>query len=116
VASVYTHLLVPRTVFGNFNVPHPSINESVNSEDNPCFKYESKCETNKTEGFAEDASAATLFDYSSLAALNIMVNFAVFSGLRCNMEKTSIMQIGSVILEENHYVLDVGAHGRPTAE
>jgi hypothetical protein len=38
VASVYTHLLVPRTVFGNFNIPHPSIIESVNSEDNPCFK------------------------------------------------------------------------------
>ncbi len=98
IASVFNHLQVPRTVFGNFNMPHPSITEAVNTEDNPCFRYESKCETDKAEGFADDTSVATIFDYGSLAALkNILVNFAVFSGLRCNMEKTSIIQIGNVI-------------------
>jgi hypothetical protein len=61
--------MVPRTVFGNLNAPHPSIVEAVNAEDNPCFKYESKCETDKAEGFAGDTSVATLFDYGSLAAL-----------------------------------------------
>jgi hypothetical protein len=98
VASVYHHLLVPRTVFGTVNVPHPSIAESIIAEDNLCFKYESKCKTGKAEGFANDTSVATLFDYDSLAALkNILVDFASLSGLKCNMEKTSIMQIGNII-------------------
>jgi hypothetical protein len=61
--------MVPRTVFGNLNAPHPSIVNAINVEDNPCFKYESKCETDKAEGFADDTSVATLFDYDSLAAL-----------------------------------------------
>jgi hypothetical protein len=76
----------------------PSIDEAIEQENNPCFSAESNCETNKAEGFADDTSVATLFDHESLLALkNVLVNFASFSGLRCNMEKTAILQIGRII-------------------
>jgi hypothetical protein len=98
IASVYNHLQVPRTVLGTYRVSHPSINEAIEQKNNPRFSAESNCETNKAEGFADDTSVATLFDHDSLLALkNVLVNFASFSGLRCNMEKTAILQIGRII-------------------
>ncbi len=54
--------------------------------------------TDKAEGFADDTSVATLFEHDSLLALkNVLVNFPSFSGLRCNMEKRAILQIGRII-------------------
>jgi hypothetical protein len=99
IASVYNHLQVPRTVLGTYRVPHPSINEAIEHENNPRFCAESNCVTDKAEGFADDTSVATLFEHESLLALNknVLVNFASFSGLRCNMEKTAILQIGRII-------------------
>ncbi len=95
---MYNHLQVPRTVFGNFQQPHPAIIDATTRENNPCFLSESKCETDKAEGFADDTSVATIFCYESLNALKtILVDFASFSGLRCNMEKTSILQIGEIV-------------------
>jgi hypothetical protein len=77
---------------------HPAILEAIRSENNPCFEAESKCETDKSEGFADNTSVATIFNFDSLSALKtILLNFATFSGLKCNMEKTSIMQIGSIV-------------------
>ncbi len=94
IASVYNHLQVPRTVLGTYRVPHPSINEAIEFENNPRFGAESNCATDKAEGFADDTSVATLFEHDSLLALkNVLVHFASFSGLRCNMEKTAILQI-----------------------
>ncbi len=79
-------------------MPHPAILEAIRSENNPCFEAESKCETDKAEGFADDTSVATIFNFESLNALKtILLNFATFSGLKCNMEKTSIMQIGTIV-------------------
>jgi len=79
-------------------MPHPVIFEAIRSENNPCFETESKCETDKAEGFADDTSVATIFNFDSLNALKtILLNFATFSGLKCNMEKTTIMQIGNII-------------------
>jgi hypothetical protein len=98
ISSVYNHLRVPRTVFGNYQQPHPAIVDAATRENNPCFLSESKCETDKAEGFADDTSVATIFSYESLSALKtILVDFASFSGLRCNMEKTSILQIGEIV-------------------
>jgi len=95
VASVYHHLQVPRTVFGNMAGSHPAVLEAVNNENNPCFLNESRCETDKAEGFADDTSVATLFCSESLTALkSILIEFATFSGLKCNMEKTAILPIG----------------------
>jgi hypothetical protein len=78
----------------------------VSPETSPTFIFfydrqawtESKCETDKAEGFADDTSVATIFNFDSLNALKtILLNFATFSGLKCNMEKTSIMQIGTIV-------------------
>ena len=61
----------------------------------PKFRNESAFETAKCDGFADDNTAGTLFEYESLSALkNILESFATFSGLRCNAEKTVIMQVG----------------------
>jgi hypothetical protein len=98
ISSVYNHLQVPRTIFGNFQQPHPAIVDAVTRENNPCFLSESKCETDKAEGFADDTSVATIFNYDSLNALKtVLLDFASFSGLRCNMDKTSILQIGQIV-------------------
>ncbi len=98
IASVFNHLQIPRTVFGRLNMPHPAIFDAIRSENNPCFESESKCETDKAEGFADDTSVATIFSFDSLDSLKIILErFATFSGLKCNMEKTSIMQIGNII-------------------
>jgi hypothetical protein len=51
IASIFNHLQVPRKVFGRLNMPHPAILEAIRSENNPCFETESKCETDKAEGF-----------------------------------------------------------------
>jgi hypothetical protein len=37
IASVYNHLQVPRTIFGRYNTPHPSITDAVNLENNTCL-------------------------------------------------------------------------------
>jgi hypothetical protein len=97
IASVFNHLQVPRTILGTFRERHPAIMESIAAENNSCFNSESACETDKAEGFADDTSVATLFCPESLKNLKtILVDFSKFSGLKCNMEKTSIMQIGHV--------------------
>jgi hypothetical protein len=54
-------------------------------------------ETDKADGFADDCTITTLMEYDSLKRLHEVLNqFGVFSGLKCNMEKTFIMQIGRV--------------------
>ncbi len=66
-------------------------------EDDIKFRNESSFETSKADGFADDNSTGTLFEYGSLLALkNILSDFAGISGLKCNTEKTALMQIGRV--------------------
>jgi hypothetical protein len=61
----------------------------------PKFRNESAFETSKTDGFADDNTTGTIFEFDSLNALkNILKNFAIFSGLRCNTDKTVVMQVG----------------------
>jgi len=66
-------------------------------EDDPKFRNESAFETSKADGFADDNSTGTLFEYGSLLALkNILSDFESISGLKCNTEKTALMQIGRI--------------------
>jgi hypothetical protein len=63
-------------------------------EDDPKFRKESAFETSKADGFADDNSTGTLLEYGSLLALkNILSDFEGISGLKCNTEKTALMQI-----------------------
>jgi hypothetical protein len=96
IASVYNHLLIPRTVMGTLGTTHQSIVESVQNEADIRFSQESCSETDKTEGFADDTSVATIFTHQNLLNLkNILADFASISGLKCNLDKTSILLIGS---------------------
>jgi len=96
LASVYNHLLVPRTVMSTVGATHPSITDCIESEANPRFSQESNRETDKAEGFADDTSVATIFSHNNLLHLkNMLEEFAGISGLRCNLDKTSVLLIGS---------------------
>jgi hypothetical protein len=75
---------------------HPSITDCIETEANPRFSQESNRETDKAEGFADDTSVATIFSYDNLLHLkNLLEEFAGISGLRCNLDKTSVLLIGS---------------------
>jgi hypothetical protein len=65
-------------------------------EENVNFRNESNKETDKAEGFADDITGLTIFELESLAALKrILIEFGIFSGLQCNVEKTVLMQVGN---------------------
>jgi hypothetical protein len=98
INSVYNHFLVPRpvplSVADQPAAADPGGNVLRNMRKR-CFRNESNRETDKTDGFADDCTVITRLEYSSLEVLkNTLVNFGNISGLRCNMEKTSIMLIG----------------------
>jgi hypothetical protein len=60
----------------------------------PKFRNESSFETSKCDGFADDNTTGTVFDYTSLSTLKkVLDDFALFSGLNCNTEKTVLMQV-----------------------
>jgi hypothetical protein len=72
------------------------------------FSCESNRETDKGEGFADDTSGLSLFEIDSLKTLKqAMLDFGEFSGLKCNVEKTVLMQIGNII-PPSQEILDLG--------
>jgi hypothetical protein len=96
IRSVYTHLTVPR--------PEPAFLgiDPAQIGDNPYrsiairgFRNESKRETDKADGFADDCTVTTVMEFASLNRVKvILISFGSFSGLKCNMDKTFIMQVG----------------------
>jgi hypothetical protein len=95
VASVYNHMHIPRTISGTLGHTHSSVSEAVINEDDIRFSHESSGKTDKAEAFADDTTAITLFNYQCLKAIKSMLDdFAVISGLKCNIDKTSLLQIG----------------------
>jgi hypothetical protein len=59
------------------------------------FRNESNRETNNSDAFADDTSILTLFTFTALLALKTCLEeFGTFSGLKCNIEKTVLMQVG----------------------
>jgi hypothetical protein len=95
-----------KSVFVNHLVPRPiSFQEELEDEGVPKeefvpedeFSNESNRETDKAEGFADDTSGLSLFELESLKTLKqAMLDFGEFSGLKCNVEKTVLMQIGNI--------------------
>ena len=78
------------SMFFAFTIPRP-IFEAVAP-----FQNESNRETYNTDGFADDTTVLANTDYASLSSLkNILVRFGQLSGLKCNVEKTSIMPVGN---------------------
>jgi hypothetical protein len=94
VASVFQHALLPR--FAMDLEPDPR-RRGIDSDYNTHLAEESNRETDKADGFADDNSTATLSNFDCLNALReIIAEFANFSGLKSNIDKTTLMQIGTV--------------------
>ncbi len=95
-----------KKIYQNHFIARPYLPDPTNAvaiaavpadEDDPKFRNESALETSKADVFADDNSTGTLFEYGSLLALkNILSDFEGISGLKCNTEKTALMQIGRV--------------------
>ena len=114
IASVYNHMLVPRDEFplevpeqvpvpAHVPVPDlppgpPGLNPALPAPARPewgPFDLESNRETDKVESFADDKTATFKATRAGLLAIcDILENFALFSGLRCNLEKSAIMYVG----------------------
>jgi hypothetical protein len=89
-ASVFQHMLVPR----NFFPPEPDLLPQN-------FREESNGETDKVDCFADDATGSTLMERNNLVNFkNILDNFGLISGLKCNFEKTFIMSTNPVVPDE----------------
>jgi Reverse transcriptase (RNA-dependent DNA polymerase) len=81
VASVYQHMMVPRSFF----VPDP---ESIPIN----YRHESCAETDKADCFADDASGSTILEQNNMHNFKgILDELSVISGLQCNYEKTFVM-------------------------
>jgi hypothetical protein len=107
VRSVYINHFIARPYLPD-PVPEQPINQLPVDGDDQRFRNESAFETSKADGFADDNTTGTLLEYNSLLTLkNILSNFAEISGLRCNTEKTALMQIGNKI-EISQEIKDLG--------
>jgi hypothetical protein len=123
IRSVFVHFLVPRPAVNlaravppaalaalemrldddNAPVPVPDLVPFEDDQNritvpNQEFANESNRETDNSEAFADDTSVLTEFSLPSLSALKkCMEDFGKFSGLKCNIEKTVLMQVGNKI-------------------
>jgi exonuclease III len=81
VVSIFRNPEVPRNAF------------PVDYDTQPLdFRNESNGETDKTDGFADDTSVATIVVRGSLLSIrNILTEFEAISGLKCNYEKTNVL-------------------------
>jgi hypothetical protein len=110
IKSVFVNHIIPRPLAGPVPDPDPipdpdphpvrlidhGIRRNGDEEEDVNFRNESNKETDKAEGFADDTTGLTIFELESLAALKrILIEFGIFSGLQCNVEKTVLMQVGN---------------------
>jgi hypothetical protein len=105
VASVYQHHNLPN--FTMDLVPDPKL-KGKDLMYNTHFEVESGRCTDKADSFADDNSTATVATEESLGNLkNFVDDFAVFSGLHSNAEKTTLLQIGTIAPLHNG-ILELG--------
>jgi hypothetical protein len=90
-----------RSVFGSMQVPRPptlALPQLPGCEDRPGDKFstEANRETDKADGFADDCTVITELNATSLSTLkDIIGKFGQFSGLKCNLDKTFLMPVGT---------------------
>jgi hypothetical protein len=83
--SVYGNAQVPRNMF-----PVNTDNISIN------FRNECNAETDKADCLADDTTVCMLLKISCLRKLkNILENFSIISGLKCNFEKTCVLTLNA---------------------
>jgi hypothetical protein len=107
IKSVYQHHFISRPYIP-FAIAHQFEDPTPADTNDQKFRNECSFETNKCDGFADDNTTGTLCEFESLRNLKtILEQFAAFSGLKCNSEKTVLMQVGrKVVLDEN--ILSLG--------
>ncbi len=72
------------------------------------FSHEARRQTSKTNCFADDATVITKLNLETLSTLKqILLDFAAFSGLKCNLDKTFLIPIGADT-EIGQNIRDVG--------
>jgi hypothetical protein len=92
IASVFNHYLIPRQQLAIDFIPDPVLEVAEPDQE---FRNESNRETDNSDAFADDTSILTLFTFTALLALKTCLEeFGTFSGLKCNIEKTVLMQVG----------------------
>jgi hypothetical protein len=73
------------------------------------YSAESNRETDINESLADDNTVLTIIDKESLITIkNILTDFAQFSGLHCNFEKTSILPIFQPTEDERQWIEEAG--------
>jgi hypothetical protein len=89
--------LTQGSIFGSIFGPRaPFPIECNNTHENRFFACESERETDNAEGFADNSTAITLADQTSMSAVEeILVDFENISGLVCNFSKSSITFFGN---------------------
>ncbi len=97
IASVYvSHTIARPYLYLPENVEPLQLLEDDAGD--PRYRNESNFETSKTDRFADDNSTGTLCEFRSLSKLKqVLSDFALISGLKCNTDKSVIMQIGNKI-------------------
>jgi Reverse transcriptase (RNA-dependent DNA polymerase) len=99
IKSIYYSAVVPRSAF-----PVDPANL------NPHFRYECNSETDKADGFADDVSVGTIMETPSINRLKlILIDFGNISGLKCNVDKTCILPIGTAV-PDDEIIADTGFH------
>jgi hypothetical protein len=94
IKSVFEHHFIARP-FVNVPLPCTALNPLADDEGDDRIKNECAFETSKSDGFADDNTTGMLFEFESLSFLkNVLEDFGQISGLKCNVEKSSIMQVG----------------------
>ncbi len=89
ISSVYQHQIVPR--FAMDLVPDPKL-KGRDASYNLHLAAESDRSTDKADSFADDNSTVTLANAASLGNLkNFVEEFAGFSGLHSNADKTTLL-------------------------
>jgi hypothetical protein len=87
---------------------------SINGRNRPSrrsqeFRNESGRETDKAEAFADDMTGLTMLELESLSKLKqALFDFGEMSDLKCNVEKTVLMQVGNLIAPSNE-ILALGS-------
>jgi hypothetical protein len=86
-----------KSLFNNIWGPNTAFPITCNNVlENKAFRLESEGETNKAEGFADDANILTRADQESISNAELLIErFSEISGLKCNFSKSSVMYIGT---------------------
>jgi hypothetical protein len=73
------------------------------------YSAEDNRQTDINESLADDNTVLSVIEENSLLAIkSILENFASFSGLQCNFDKTSILPINPITVQEREWITAAG--------